>query len=229
MKRPLLSVLLATSAFTVGTVSAQETFFGSLDSDVVFNNGVLLQGVTATSDSNAEITFDGTGTLTVANASGGGFPRLMVVGGTKVTSERAFAADDINKTTWSGQFDAPTSSVKPGFFDINDPGAGFAADYEAVEAYGMGLANETFKFSVEAEVVFPVSAQSGQKLYVANEKTDGTWDVDKDTFCIVDNNLCFLQLTTINKVALIMEKFEACPVQNIANGTVGGTSNCIFS
>ena len=229
MKRTLSSLLVATVALGFQQVSAQETFFGSLDSDVVYNNGVLIQGVTATADGVANIKLEGTGTLTVASAAGGGFPRLMVIGGTTITSTRSFASDEINKTTWSGQFDAPTSTVKPGFFDIVDPGAGFAGDYEAVEAFGLGLANEEFTFSTKAEVVFPVSVLNGQKLWLANQNADATWTVDKTNFCIVNDNLCFIALAKINKIALIKEKFDTCPVQNVANGSVSGTPNCIVT
>jgi hypothetical protein len=229
MKLNLLSVLFASSILLINSVSAQETFFGSLDSDVTYNNGVLIQGVTTTADGVAEVQLDGTGTLTVSNPAGGGFPRVMVIGGTKIISTRTYDAEEINKVSWSGQFNAPTSTVKPDFFDINPPGAGFATDYEAVEAFGMGLGNESFSFSLPAEAVFPVSASNGQKLYVATQKEDETWDVKMDEFCIVDNNLCFLELSSLNKVSLIKESFESCPTQNIANGNVGGTPSCIFS
>jgi hypothetical protein len=211
------------------TASAQETFFGSLDSDLVFNNGVLLQGVTSSSDGVASIELSGSGTLTVASAVGGGFPRLMVIGGTTITSTRAYSAEETNKTSWSGQFNSPSSAAKPGFFDIVDPGAGFASDYEAVDAFGLGLANETFTYSTAAEMVFPVSAQDNQKLYLAEENTDLTWTVAKDTFCLVSDNLCFMSMSSMNKIALIKEKFETCPVTNITNGTVGTAPNCIYT
>jgi len=229
MKRTLSSVLLASMVMSFNTVFAQETFFGSLDQDLVFNNGVLLQGVTASADGVSSIGLTGTGTLTVASAVGGGFPRLMVIGGTTITSTRAFSAEETNKTNWSGQFNSPSSTSKPGFFDIVDPGASFSSDYEAVEAFGIGLANETFTYSIGAEVVFPVSAQNNQKLYLAEENTDLTWTIDQSTFCIVSDNLCFMTLDSLNKVALIKEKFETCPVTQIANGTVGTAPNCIFT
>lgn len=229
MKRCLSSILVATMAFSYQSVLAQETFFGTLSGDVVYNGAVLLQGVTATADGVANIKLDGMGTLTVTSSVGGGFPRLMVIGGTTITSTRTFAAEETNKTTWSGQLGAPSSAVKPGFFDVVDPGVGFADDYEAVEAFGIGLANEEFGFSTPVEVVFPVSSQKGQKLWLANQNPDNTWTIDKNTFCIVDNNLCFLSFSKINKIALIKEKFQTCPVQNIANGKVGVAPNCIYS
>lgn len=229
MKQLLSSVLLASMVMSFSTASAQETFFGTLDNDLVFNNGVLLQGVTASSDGVGSIALEGAGTLTVASAVGGGFPRLMVVGGTTITSTRAFASDETNPTTWSGQFNSPSSAAKPGFFDIVDPGAGFSSDYEAVEAFGLGLANETFTYSTAAEMVFPVSAQDNQKLWLANENADLTWTVNKNEFCIVSDNLCFMSLGSMNKVALIKEKFETCPVTQITNGNVGTVPNCIYT
>lgn len=229
MKRTLSSVLLATMIMSFSTASAQETFFGTLDQDLVFNNGVLLQGVTASSEGVGAFILDGTGTLTVASAVGGGFPRLMVIGGTTITSTRAFSDEETNKTTWSGQFNSPSSAAKPGFFDIVDPGATFSADYEAVEAFGIGLSNETFTYSTGAEMVFPVSAQDNQRLWLAEENADLTWTVDKTAFCIVSDNLCFMSLTSMNKIAFIKEKFDTCPVANIANGNVGTAPNCIYT
>ena len=38
-----------------------------------------------------------------------------------------------------------------------------------------------------------------------------------------------MSLKKVNKIALIKEKFETCPVQNIANGTVGATPGCVFT
>jgi hypothetical protein len=93
----------------------------------------------------------------------------------------------------------------------------------------MGLANETFTFSPAAEVVFPVSASNGQRLWVADQGTDDTWTIDSDNFCIVSDNLCFVSLDSMNKVALIKEKFTTCPLQNIANGNVGPTPNCVYT
>lgn len=226
MKRPLASLLVLSLSLAHVNVWAQESFLGPLNTDVEFNNGVLLQGITSSSEGVSSVALEGTGSLTVSSAAGGGFPRLMVVGGTTITSTRTFSSEEINKTTWSGQFDAPGSSVKPGFFDINDPGAGFADDYEATDAFSIGLANETFGFSSGAEIVFPTGQQNGQKLYVSTEKDDATWDVDKAQFCIVSDGLCTLSLTSLNKIALIKELFESCPAEQIANGTVGSTPSC---
>lgn len=229
MKRTSVYISLLSIVLVASQALAQETFFGTLSDDLVFNNGVLLQGITSTTEGIAAVTLDGTGSLTAASASGGGFPRITVFGGVTITSTRTFSAEEINKTSWSGQFDTPGSTVKPGFFDINDPGAGFSDDYEAVEAFSMGLFNETFTFSTAAKFVFPVGEQDGQKLWVATQKDDDTWDVDKAVFCIVDSSLCALDLTSMDAVSLIKEKFESCPTQNIANGTVGGVPSCNYS
>lgn len=229
MKRPLLSLSVSALALAASTAFAQETFFGVLDDDYVFGNGVLIQGVTSAAEGEASILLEGAGSMTVSSAAGGGFPRVVIYGETTLKSTRTFSAEELNKTTWSGQFDAPSSGVKPGFFDINDPGAGFADDYEATDAFGIGLANEEFSFAPAADVVFPTGEQEGQKLYVATEGSDATWTVKTDLFCIVSQGLCALPLDAMNKIALIKEKFENCPVQNIANGTVGGTPSCIYS
>ena len=77
MKRTPLYISLLSLALAAQPALAQETFFGTLDQDYVFNNGVLIQGVTTTSDGVASIDLEGSGSLTAASAAGGGFPRIV--------------------------------------------------------------------------------------------------------------------------------------------------------
>ncbi len=229
MRQPLIFTFSLACLAVAFTAQAQETHFGDVNEDLYFPNGVLLEGTNSTTPGTANIEIGGSGTLTIGNQAGGGFPRLMIVGGTKITSVRSFAPEEINVTTWDGQFTAPGSSVKPNSDEITFSGYTPSPDVEAVAAFNWGLANEKFTFAPKAEVALPVDEQDGQKLWTAYEASDD-WQVKSiEDFCIADKGLCTLSVGDVNKIALVKENFDTCPITNISNGSVGSIPSCVIT
>lgn len=95
---------------------AVPTLSGEVNTDEFFSNGVLLTDVELPSDPNATtgtstVTIEGSGTVTVGNQRGGGFPRLTVVGGTKIESKRTYDESVFQKLGGTGNLPLPVRLV----------------------------------------------------------------------------------------------------------------------
>ena len=234
-KTSLFTPLLALTLLPL-MATAVPSFSGELTGDEFFANGVLLTGVELPVDQNAatgssNISLQGSGTLTVGNQTGGGFPRVTLLGGTTVTSTRNFDETVINKSWWDGQFTSPGSTRVPNQYDIEYASLGSTRnELQVSTAYSWGLANETFAFSNPARVVFPVDEVNGQKLLVARGDGAGNWAIDSaNDFCIAEDGLCYLEISTMNEIALVKQLFEVCPQASITNGSMGNAPTCIVS
>lgn len=211
-------------------VYAQETLSNPINEDLFFSNGVQLQGVSESAVGVATITLEGTGSITVGSQSSGGFPRVAISAGSSITSTRAWASEDVPKTSWSGQLVAPSSGRLPVGSELTFSYAtSLGNEFEAVDAFVWGLTNETFSFGNPARFVFPVDEQDGQRLwYAAGNGT--SWSVaSKDDYCVVESGLCYLELNSINGIALVKQVYETCPTTSVINGTIGSAPNCIVT
>lgn len=99
---------------------------------------------------------------------------------------------------------------------------------QVVEAFTWGLPNEEFTFSPAAKVVLPVDEIDGQKLWVAFNDGDD-WTVDDEKFCIIENGLCFIEVGSVESLALVKELFVSCPKSSVENGKVSNAPTCIIS
>ncbi len=231
MKQPkLLSALVAIAISIPIAFSAVPTFSGELTGDLYYQNGVLLEGVEPPTDPTANtgkslITLNGTGTLTIGNQVGGGFPRVTVLGGTTISSSRSWSEEAAKKTWWDGQFTTPGAGRLPNKYDINYTTVN---DLEVVGAFSWGLANESFEFSTPAKAVFPVEATDNQKLLIAY-KSGGNWAINPSDFCIVEGGLCYVEIKNMSDIAFIKEVFQTCPLKTITNGSAGSVPSCIIT
>ncbi len=218
--------ILALSALAFTTqVFAIDSFSGTLTDDIYYPNGVLLEGAESSAAGKAEVTLEGSGSLTIGNQSGGGFPRVSVAGGTKISSSR-----NDTSTTWLGQFTAPGSTRKPEANKISFSGGNHSGNTpESIVSYTWGLADETFTFAPAARVVLPVNVPDGQKLWVAYPTSGDNWGIQEGDFCIVDSSLCYFEVGAVNSLTLVKESFGTCPSGSIANGSRGGIPNCIIT
>ncbi len=222
-----LSIPLATMAV--------DKIDGPVDDDLFFPRGVLIEDVDPPSDPEANtlvssVKIEGVGTVTVADARIGDFPRMMVSGGTKITSSRKWTEEDTRKTWWEGQFTAPSSGRLPKLSDIEFKGTSKEGDdFTIVDTFQWGLPNETFNFSPAAAVVLPVNEKDGIKLKVAYPQDNNTWKITTDDYCYVQNGLCALEISKINALSLIKESFSECPRDEIKNGVVGSVPECAIT
>ena len=82
-----LMVALPLTGFAVDTIS------GPVNDDLFFPRGVLIEGVegpddTESTSGTSSVQIEGAGTVTVADQRIGDFPRVLVSGGTKISSTR---------------------------------------------------------------------------------------------------------------------------------------------
>ena len=228
MKHKALWPLLSVNLLAITVAYAVETFSGELSGDLYYPNGVLLDRVDSTMEGEASVVIDGTGSLTIGNQAGGGFPRLSIVGGTTIQSKRTFSESEPT-TTWSGQFTSPGSVRDPETSDIVFNGGNHAGNtIEVVGAYNWGISNEAFTFSPAARIVLPADEQDNQKLWVAYEGTTN-WTIQDSDFCIVENELCYFEVENVDSVALIRELYGTCPIRSVQNGSIGTIPNCIIT
>ncbi len=231
MKQPkLLSVLTAAAISFPIVFAAVPTFSGELTGDLYYQNGVLLEGVEPPTDQNetsgeSSIVLNGSGTLTVGNQIGGGFPRITVLGGTTVSSSRTWSDDAARKTWWDGQFSTPGTGRLPSQYDINYTTVNAL---EVVAAFSWGLANESFRFTTPAKAVFPVESINGQKLLIAYNEGDD-WKTSPTDFCIVEDGLCYTEITEMSEIAFVKEIYQTCPLKKVTNGSPGSIPSCIIT
>ena len=164
----------------------------------------------------------------MGNQRGGGFPRVTIVGGTTITSNRTYSDDILNKVWWDGQFSAPSSTRLPEVVDITFTSMKRQNSMQVAAAFIWGLSNESFDYSPAAKIVLPVDEIDGQKLWVAYE-TDDKWDIDGDSFCVAKDGLCFLDVTAVDSLALVRELHAECPVGSVENGDISNAPLCIIT
>lgn len=211
---------------------AAETISGEVVDDLFFYEGVKISGIEYPSDLDAttgtsSVSVEGTGSVTVGARSDGGMLRVIVWGGTKVSSERKWDESD-KKTWWSGELEAPVRGrlVDEGDIEFTVAGNHIESELVPLETYGLGLGNETFKFSPSATLVLPVNVPDFTKIWVATKSGDTLQKIAEDDFCVVQDQLCVVDASSVNEVTLVREKFDRCVVTEISNGTIGNPPYC---
>ena len=214
---------------------AVDTISGPVNEDLFFPRGVLIEGVEGPEHNEANsgsssVKIEGVGTVTVADARLGSFPRLMVSGGTAITSKRTWTTETMRKTWWEGQFSAPSSGRMPSWDEIEfKPGQRNGDGEKIVDTFLWGLANETFTYSPSAAVVLPVTEKTNVKLYAAFPQTSGKWLVDKSKYCVVQDGLCALEVSEVNSLTLVKETYSQCPKKSITHGKITGVPDCTIT
>ncbi|MBT3349557.1 hypothetical protein HN954_01230 [bacterium] len=173
-------------------------------------------------------TIEGTGTLTIGDESGGGFPRLMLYGGTTIENQRIFEPG-IARDWWTGILQTPKISRVPAKEKISAPSSFSSVnnDFTVLGAYSWGGMNEVTSFSPDAYVVLPVAVSDLTQVWLAyySESSD-SWSVDADDSCIVMDGFCDFSVSSVNAVALVRRVYSRCSNTRIANGYVGGVPDC---
>ena len=213
---------------------ASDTISGPVDDDLRFRDGVVLEGATGPSDTDAAtgstaVTLEGVGTITVWNARLGDFPRLMISGGTTVTSTRSWNASDLRKEWWDGKLVAPANGISPRVVDISFASSGLQRGDGLVvlDTFLWGLVNESFKFSPAAGVAFPVTESDGTRVWVARPGAGDKWSISGGDFCVVKNQVCSLEVSEASSLTLVKEIYSDCPSVDVANGKFGGEPGCV--
>ncbi len=163
MKQILYTAFVAIFSIIPSISFAVDTISGAISDDLYYQSGVLIRDVTLPNDLDSQsgssvVVLDGTGTLTVGSRSNNGFPKMMILGGTTITSTRSWAADDSSKTWWEGQLEAPAVGREPTPEEIAFVNAGSHKNntYYSIASYQLGLPNEIFSFSNPVHVALPV-------------------------------------------------------------------------
>lgn len=212
--------------------SAAETISGEVVDDLFFYDSVNISGIDYPSDLNAttgtsSVDVEGAGSVTIGAREDGGMLRVIVWGGTTISSERKWDESD-KKTWWAGEMAAPVRGRLVSADDIEFTVAGNHIDSQLVplETYGLGMGNETFKFSPSATLVLPVNVPEFSKIWVATKSGDTLQKISEDDFCIVQNQLCVVDASSVNEITLVREKFDRCLVTEISNGSITGPPYC---
>jgi len=233
MKKLKFSSLLVGVGLVSSTVFAVQQLSGEITEDLDFPGGVLLTNTTLPNDQNATtgtstVKLEGTGSITVSSRKTGGFPKVRVAGGTTISSSRVFEKTDM-KSWWEGQFEAPSSTKSPAAADIEFDAIKNSKDSkQVVETFSWGLGNEEFSFSSAAQVLFPVDEVDNVILYPAYFE-GGKWTVRSEESCVVEDNLCYLEISKMNGLALVKRLYESCPQGIVKNGKRGSTPNCTLT
>jgi len=230
MKHFKIQSLLAT--VTMLPLSLASAISPEITGDLYFDDGVYIEGVSLPEDQDAlqgssSVQLGGSGTLTVGSKTGGGFPRVTVLGGTTITSNRYWNENTSKPTWWDGQFSAPGKSRMPNKYDINYSSVN---ELEVLGAYtwGVAAAGEVFSFSTPARMVFPVKAIDGQKVLLAYN-SGGQWSINSANYCIVKNELCYTEVSSMRSIALVREVYSTCPIESVEHGTVGTIPGCVVT
>jgi hypothetical protein len=229
---PKLIRMLLISLGIVSFCSAAEKISGEVVEDLFFYDSVQISGIEYPTDLNAttgtsSVNVEGTGSLTIGSRGDGGMLRLIVWGGTKISSERRWDASD-KKMWWSGELAAPVRGRIVDTENIEFSVAGNHAESQlvALETYALGMENETFKFSPAATLVLPVNVPELTKIWVATKSGDTLGKISETDFCIVQNQLCVVDVDAVNEITLVREKFDRCLVTEISNGSIGKPPYC---
>ncbi|MCF7847157.1 MAG: hypothetical protein K9M51_04015 [Candidatus Gracilibacteria bacterium] len=203
-----------------------------VEEDLYFSSGgVRLTDLTYPSDLGATSgtvsgTIEGNGSVTIGDERGGGFPRLMMYGGTNISSQRTFEASE-TKDWWDGLLETPKKSRVPDTDNISWPTSiDFTkSQFSVLDSYSWGGMNEVFTYSPEAHVVLPVSYANFSKIWLARYSS-GNWTVTADDYCVVVEGYCDFPVSSANAVALIRETFSRCPERYVAHGHYGNIPDC---
>jgi len=231
------SKLLRISLMCIGTISfcsAAETISGEVVEDLFFYDTVNLAGVEAPEDTEvtigtSSVFLSGTGSVTIGARNDGGMLRLIVWGGTNIKSERTWGEND-QKVWWSGALASPVRGrATTESLDFAVSGNHVGSQTIALETYALGIENETFEFSPEATLVLPVSVPDLTKVWIATKTGDALGKIGEEDFCIIQGQLCVVDIAIGNEVTLVREKFEDCPDKEVANGAMGQVPYCQIS
>ena len=230
--------------FCLGVVSisfaATEKISGEIIDDLYFSDAVKISGIDYPDDmgdtkGTSTVEILGEGSVTIGARSGGGFPRIVLWGGTKIESEREWIQDVTHKEWWSGTMGVPTVGrlVKSSELKFDIEGNHSSSELVVLETFVFGRNDstvaETFKFSPAATVVLPVNVPNFTKLWVAYRDGPDMEDIEEESFCVVQNQLCIIDVSAANEISLVREKYERCPVDEIDNGVVGDTPYCQYT
>lgn len=211
---------------------AAEDISGEVVDDLFFYDSVKISGVEYPSDLNAttgtsSVSLEGTGSVTIGSRGDGGMLRVIIWGGTKISSERKWD-EAVQKTWWAGDMTSPVKGRLVSADDLEFTVEGNHVDSQLIplETYGLGLGNETFKFSPAATLVLPVNVPDFSKIWIATKSGDTLQKIGEKDFCVVQNQLCVVDASSVNEITLVREKFDRCLVTEISNGTVGGPPYC---
>ncbi len=235
MKQILYSAFVAIFSVIPSISFAIDSITGAVSDDMYYQSGVLITDVTLPNDLDAQtgssvVLLDGTGTVTVGSRASSGFPKMMILGGTTITSTRSWAADEATKSWWEGQLDSPSVGRKPDVEEISFVNAGSHKNntYYAVETYQLGLPNEIFSFSNPVHVALPVGELDGTKIWIATMDTGSGWQIADNNYCIVSNGVCVKEFANFGAITLVKENLQSCPNSTIENGKLSGVPNCIL-
>ena len=236
--------------FLSSTAFAMDTFYGDLGTeDLYFVNEVLIDGVELPEELDSSIgissvEIEGTGTLNIGDSiKGPDRLNVSVFGGTTIDVERRW--DDADTPTWfEGILPSPKIVLTPPSTDIlyDDDARHSASFVKVLDAYGMGMGNESFSFSTPASFTFPAELPDGIKLWFAfkedvtpaENKDNPTWRIAEGEYCVILNGLCILELAEFNEVALVEEYFYKCPRSSysdtdVINGVIGSEPECLIT
>ncbi len=227
--------LLRFSLASLGLLSvcfAAEIITGEVVEDLFFFDSVEIAGVIYPTDLEATIgtstvSVEGTGSVTVGDRNDGGTLRLIVWGGTEISSERHWGESD-TKDWWEGELNSPVRGrVTPADeieFEVirNHEGSQIAT----LGTYGLGLDNETFGFAPAATLVLPVTVPDLTKVWFAIKKGETLDKIGEEDFCVIQNQLCVVDIDSVNEITLVREKFDDCLDVEIENGSVGSPPYC---
>lgn len=235
--------VLSSSLFCLGiaaSVFAAERISGEIVEDLYFSDAVKISGIEYPDDlgddkGTSSVMIEGEGSVTIGARSGGGFPRIVLWGGTKIESEREWLEDITHKEWWTGEMSVPTKGrlVSDSELEFDVPGNHSSSDLVVLDTFAFGRNDstvaETFKFSPAATVVLPVNVPDFTKIWVAYREGPDMNDIEEDSFCVVQGKLCIVDVSSANEISLVREKYERCPIEEIDNGVVGGAPYCQYT
>lgn len=231
------SKLLGISLMCLGTISlcsAAETISGEVVEDLFFYDTVQLSGIESPEDSEVTVGSSsaflaGTGSVTIGARNDGGMLRLIVWGGTDIASERTWGETD-QKVWWTGELKSPIRGrATTETIEFAVSGNHIGSQILALETYRLGLTNESFSFAPAATLVLPVNVPDLTKVWIATKTGDTVEKIGEDDFCIIQSQLCVVDIDAVNEVTLVREKFDSCPSQEVANGSMGQVPYCQIS
>ncbi len=222
MKQGYALAFLLSLAF-IPNVFAVEVFSGALNEDLFFSDGVRLSGVEHPDDSVekgvSSVKVEGYGSMTVGSRKSGDFPRIALVGGTRISNARDWSGY-ARREWWDGTLQAPLARMNLEFKKIPELTKVLESGMrlQMLGTFGMGSDNEMFRYSLPARIALPVIASNGQKVFVALQQEDGNWKVSRDKVCTVQDQLCVLDLDSAKGVALFRRIKEVATAGDLDSG-----------
>lgn len=234
MKRNIFAFLLCSLAlgFFPENASAIETIPEEVVSDLYYHDSVYLRNLEYPEDlgaSSGESTagIEGTGTVVIGRQKTGGFPRLILFGGTDVTSSRTFSSG--SGEWWDGELKTPEKMIRPSVASISfeNPGAHRGSRLKVIDAYQFGSSNEEFSFSQEAYAIFNLGIKDGIKVWIARGSADSSLSVADEDYCVVKDGLCSIELDGAwDQMVFVTKSYFDCPPERVENGSYGSLPEC---